>query len=197
MAQINLLKQPSVSHTQDISKILEWVFIAILIVLVGYYGWLFYQSKQDDANISLTQKSINLQTQQALTVAQRPELITRQEQLKNYSDLISKHVYWSQILPVLANSTLNTVSYSDLNVASDGTLTLDASAPTLEDLDLYLQVFDLPSIYKYFSNVKVTSFAKVQNINSSSVKFQVMMNYDTSLIKYDALSSTSTNPSAQ
>lgn len=193
MAQINLLKQPSVSHTQSAAKIFEWVFVAILLGLIAYYAWLFYQSKKIDTNIILTQQSITQQTQQALSVPQRPELITRQEQLKNYSNLISQHAYWSQILPVIASSTLNTITYSDLNIAQDGTLALSASAPTIEDLDLYLQVFDLPSVYKYFSNVKVSSFSKVQNTSGSSVKFQVTMNYDPSLTKFVPLTSASAN----
>ena len=184
MSQINLLKQPSSSRTQFNPKLLESVLIIVLVGLIVYYGYLYFQSKATDSKIAYVQIQISQETQQALANPKREELITRQEQLKNLSTLISGHVYWSQILPALASSTLTSASYSNLQINSDGTLALSASVPSLRDLDTYLQVFDLPQVNKYFSNVKISSFSTVQKLNASSVQFQVTMNYNPSLIQY-------------
>jgi hypothetical protein len=197
VSQINLLKQPSESHSGATPKIFEWILIVVLGGLIVYYGWLYFASNQADKNITATEIVIDQETQKALSAPQRQELITRQEQLKNLASLISSHVYWSQILPKLAQSTLKTATYSDLQINPDGTLTLSATVPTLADLDIYLQVFDLPAVNKYFSNVKISSFAKVQNLTSSAIKFQVTMNYDPSIINYSPPAGTNPNIGGQ
>jgi hypothetical protein len=194
MPQINLLKQAPVNYSQATFKILEGILLAVLLGLVAYYGWLYLQSKAVDSKITSTEININQDTQKALATPGREELIVRQEQLKNLATLIASHVYFSQILPKLAQSTLSTASYSDLEIPGDGTLSLVATVPTIEDLDNYLQVFNLPQVYKYFSNVKISSFAKVQNLNSTSIRFQVTMNYDPSIIQYSPSPNQNNNP---
>ncbi|HVY67436.1 MAG TPA: hypothetical protein VHA30_00860 [Patescibacteria group bacterium] len=190
MPQINLLKQPAQARNpwETIFKVGSGLFIAVLACLVIYYGWLFYRSSRIDKDVaSLTAQAENDQ-QQALTVPGRDELFIRQQQLQNFSDLMASHVYYSQIIPKLAAATLKNASYSSLQVDNTGQLVLSASVPDLASLDKYMMVFNRPDVNKYFSNVKIGSFHKVQGANGgpSSISFDVTMQYDPSIINYAA-----------
>jgi hypothetical protein len=192
VAQINLLKQsaPSNNLWEIIPKILTRVFAVVLIGLILYYAWLFFRSKSLDNQIAATKVQINTDRQSALNSPQRDELLVRQTQLKDLSGLISSHVYFSQLLPVLAQDTLKTASYSSLKADASGNLTLAVTVPTLEDLDKYLQVFDLPEVNKNFSNVRIGGYTKVNIAGSTAISFQVNMQYNPSIIGYNASSAS-------
>lgn len=186
MAQINLLKQSSTGGglNKDISKILIWVFLVILALLLAYYGWLFFESKNIDNKIGAAQIQINNDNQAALAAKGRGELLTRQQQLRSLSGLIASHIYWSQLFKPLAAATLKNASYNSLTVSSGNNLTLSVTVPTLEDVDKYMQVFDLPQFYQNFSDVNIGGFSKFQDKNSTSIKFEVKMQYNPKIIQY-------------
>lgn len=188
MSQINLLKQSSSpnGNLQKLSKLFAIVFAALAVLLVGYYAWLFIDYSFIGSQIQKAQVQYNSDLQTALAMPQRSELITRQQQLKSFSDLLNSHQYWSQLLPALAAVTLKSASYSDLKVDNTGRVTIQVSVPTLDDLDKYLQVFDLPAVSKNFSNVAIGAYHKEQGKNSTSIQFQVMMDYNPALIQYAA-----------
>ena len=196
MAQINLLKQSSTaSNTWDnLPKILARLLIFVLIILVGYYAWLVIDTQSIASKTTSTQAEINLDKQKALSTAGRGEVLTRQLQLKDFQDLLAQHLYWSQLMPVIADATLKKATYSSLKVDGEGLLTLAVNVPTLEDLDKYLQVFDLPQVNKYFSNVRISSYRKVQGPNSTGIAFEVNMNYNKSVIKYNAPAASDITP---
>jgi hypothetical protein len=189
MAQINLLKQTSSSGKggglrDRTVKIFVRLFLIILLALVGYYGWLFFLSRSIDGKIAFAQTQIAEQTQQALNLTGRGELLTRQQQLQNLNSLVAAHVYWSQIFKPLADATLNTASYSSFQVGTGNDLILSATVPSLTDLDKYMQVFNLPQINRNFSNIRISGFTIAQGKNSSGVKFNVQMQYNPNLIQY-------------
>lgn len=188
MAQINLLKQSGGSRKswQSLPKILARLALALLIAVAAYYVWLAVSYGQTDKAIQTAQQKIQADQQSALDLSQRNEVLTRQLQLKNLNDLISQHVYFSQLLPALADATLKTASYTSLQVNSDNSLTLAARVPTLGDLDKYLQVFDLPEFYKNFSNLRIGGFSKSKDpqTNGTSLTFEVKMDYSPKLIQY-------------
>jgi hypothetical protein len=196
VAQINLLKQSSTaSNTWDnLPKILARLLIFVLIILVGYYAWLVIDTQSIASKTTSTQAEINLDKQKALSTAGRGEVLTRQLQLKDFQDLLAQHLYWSQLMPVIADATLKKATYSSLKVDGEGLLTLAVNVPTLEDLDKYLQVFDLPQVNKYFSNVRISSYRKVQGPNSTGIAFEVNMNYNKSVIKYNAPAASDITP---
>lgn len=192
MAQINLLKQKSTgsSLVEVLPTYLVWLFSVVLAGVLAYYGWLFYKMHSVSADISKTQDSIT-QTRNAIgQLKNTEELIARQQQLKALETLMDSHVYWSQLLPEIAKVTLKTASYSDLKMSSDGTVSLAVSVPTFEDFDKFLQVFDLPEVYANFNNVRVSSFNKIEGDNSTSIKFDVNMNFNQALLKYKSASQT-------
>ncbi len=190
MSQINLLKQKTNSSnwSQTGMKALVRVMAAGLLCLILYYGWLNYNSSKLTKDILTTQQKLKQEADDALTISQRDEVLTRQLQLKTLQGAIGSHVYWSQLLPELARVTLKTASYTSLKVGDDSTLMLNASVPSLSDLDKYLQVFDRPEFNKYFSNVRIGGYSKAQGAEGGSgrLTFEVVMNFDSSVLEYKA-----------
>lgn len=187
MAQINLLKQPDSDSNlwSTIPKIFARVLAVVLLLLIGYYGWLYLDSNKVDREIVRLKAKINADRETAFSAPRRDELLTRQLQLKDVADLIASHVYFSQLMPKLANVTLKKASYSSLRVGVEGQLILSVNVPSLEELDKYLQVFNVPEINQYFSDIRISSYHKVQDKISTSISFQVTMKYNPGIIVYN------------
>ncbi len=185
MAQINLLKQtsPSFELWQVIPKFFVRLLLFIFVVLVGYYGWLYISENNTNQKILESQKATKEAKTQALAMTGRKELLTRQLQLKSFDGLVKDHLYWSQLLPLIARSTYNKATYSGLKVAANGDLNLSVNVPDLSEMDRYLQVFDLPEVYKNFYDVKIGAYHKVQNKTSTTISFDVSMQYSKSIIQ--------------
>lgn len=188
MPQINLLKQTGGGNKYQFltPKILVWVFFVALILLAGYYGFIVYQGQQYQKDIADEQSKISAVVEEANKVSNRSELLIRQQQLQSLTGLIQNHVFWSQIFSALAHVTLNSANYTSLLVNSaDKSLSLNATVPSLEDLDKYLQVFDQPAVAKNFNNVRIGGFTKIQSKNSTLIQFQVKMDFNPSIIQYN------------
>ena len=190
MAEINLLKQNSGAGNfgKNIPKILVWFFLLVLISLIGYYSWLFFQSKSIDKKTAAAEAQASKDSQTALTLTGSSELFIRQQQIQNLNKLIAAHIYWSQLFQPLAAATLKNASYDSLAVSTGSDLTLSVTVPTLVDLDKYIQIFNLPQFYKNFSDVRIGEYNKVQDKNSTSIKFQVQMQFNPKIIQYQSTS---------
>jgi len=188
LAEINLLKQSSTGgdFKKNIPKFLIWVFLAALILLFAYYGLLFFESKGIDTKMAAVEIQMNNDNQAALSPKGKDELLTRQQQLQSLSGLIGSHIYWSQLFKPLADATLKNASYSSLTTGVGNDLILSVTVPTLEDLDKYMQIFNLPEFDQNFSNVRIGGFSKAQGKNSTYVRFEVKMQYDPKIIQYKA-----------
>ncbi len=190
MAQINLLKQTESSqHSWDIiPKIFARLFLLVLILLVIYYGWTVFSYGQVEKETVATQKKINDDKIAALSIPKRDEVLTRQLQLKTQEGLVSSHIYFSQLFPELARVTLKTASYSSLQAVADGSMTLNATVPSVDDLDKYLQVFDLPKFNENFSDIKIGGFHKASNLpgGSTALNFSVRMRFNPAVVQYQA-----------
>jgi hypothetical protein len=186
LAQINLLKQNSGSSNfqSGFPKLLNKILIALLVLTIVYYGYLIWKSSQTLKAGAAVQYQINRDRTAALNLGQRNAVLTRQSQLKAYAGTIASHVYWSQLMPVLASSTLSSAIYSSLRASPDGSLDLTVTVPSLQDLDKYLQVFDQPQYNQYFSNIRISAFHKVQSASGNGLQFEVKFNFNQNIIKY-------------
>ena len=186
MAQINLLKQSGSTHHfgSAIPKIVVRILVVVLLVLLGYYIWLFVTIKSTEDKIFQAQAKLNTDKQAALTIQNRDELFTRQLQLKSLADIISKHVYWSQLLPELARVTLKTSSYSTMRASADGSVDLSVTVPNLSELDKYMQVFDVAEFNENFNDIRIGGFSKVVSEKGTTIQFAVKMKYKPELIQY-------------
>ena len=146
MAQINLLS-PNTSKPnlgQAALRIGVKVLVGLLILMVVYYVWTLVDGKRTASSIVNLQNKITSAEGQVLGQKDRQELIVRQGQIQALSNLLKNHVYWSQLIPELAESTLKTASYVSFSANDQGTGTMVVSVPSYTDLDKFLQVFDLP-----------------------------------------------------
>lgn len=168
---------------ESLPPILVKILAGVFVLVLGYWGWLYFSFGKNAKEINNLNGQITSLRTQALNMADRPELATRQLQLKEYSGLLDKQIYWSQLMPVLASSTLKTATYNSLKVSPEGTVSLNVSVPQVEELDKFLQVFDLPQYNKYFNNVRISSLSKVQTAAGTQIRFEVKFNYDPELIK--------------
>ncbi len=186
MAQINLLKQKSVSQNawETLPRVLVKVFFAIAICVLAYYGWTWIRIgkiNKEIKNLS-EQNAQNINT--AMNLGKRNEVLARQAQLKELDGILSRHYYWSQFLPELAKVTLKTAAYSTLKADIQGGLSLSVTVNSLNDLDKYLQVFDQAKFNENFSDVRIGGFHKNIDSSGTTVKFDVRMNYNPSLLIY-------------
>ena len=187
MAQINLLKQQkknSIDIWQIIASGSVKVLALVLVAVLAYYGYLFYQAHQKSAALVALQQQISAEQRDLSSNPDQNELYTRQQQLQQLMTLVNSHPYWSNLLPALAKATLRSSNYLTLQAMNDGSLTLSVSVPTTEDLDKFLQVFDIPEFNKNFYDVKIGSIGKTQVGNELLTKFDVNMKYNPSLLQY-------------
>jgi len=189
VAQINLLKQNSSNTSLDIGKnvpkILVRAALVILVALAGYYGWLYFKSKSIEGQTSALKIKMDNEVRTGLGQADRNEVLTRQLQIKTLSGLIPAHLYWSQLFQPLADATLKNASYTNFETNANGTISLDVSVPSLEDLDKFLQVFNLADYNKNFSDVMLGGYTKADGKNGSkSYNFQVKLKFNPQLIQY-------------
>lgn len=188
MPQINLLKQTrnADSFLAESPKIIVRIFLVILLALAGYYVWLFVDLNKTNNTLAETQSKINADKQKALNIKKRDEILTRQLQLKALAGIINQHTYLSQLMPEVATVTLKKANYHNLSADSSGVLSLDVTVPSIDDMDKYMQVFDLPIFNENFSDIRIGGFNTVQGKDSSSVHFQVSMKFNPAIIQYKA-----------
>ena len=186
MAQINLLKQQKESTSdilQTVTSISVKVLAFALLAVVMYYGYLYFNARAKTKKISDIQATIAAEQKDLGDPAERSKLFTRQQQLQELMKLVSSHPYWSSLLPVLAKSTLNSANYMKIQALTDGTLSLSVTVPSNEDLDKYLQVFDLPQFYNNFYDIRIGSISKTQVGNTLMTQFDVTMKFNTAILQ--------------
>ncbi|MBI3231970.1 MAG: hypothetical protein HYZ51_02725 [Candidatus Doudnabacteria bacterium] len=186
MAQINLLKQNKIGSVDDlwIISFLNKVALVAFLAVLSYYGWLAYKQKSAEKEIQELQTAIESQKQGLSEIERRDEVLVRQAQIKEYDSLISRHVYWSRLLPELAKVTLKQASYLFFQAENEGTINLALKIPSIAELDKFLQVFNSPKLNRYFSNLTIGGINKVQEDKQTYVRVDVKIKYDTSLLNY-------------
>lgn len=184
MAEINLLKTPGVAQNpwQSISTwVVRVLAVGALVVLV-YYVYLFIQVGSANKKITQVQTDISKGKAAALSQIGRDELLIRQEQLKDFTDLSSGHAYYSSLLPALAKITLKNAYYTSISVSSDGKLNMQVVVPSLGDLDKFLQVFNQPEVVKNFYNLRMAGFSKAGDQTGTVYNFSVQMDFNRAIL---------------
>lgn len=188
MPQINLLKQQkknSVDVLQTVASFSVKFLTFILVAVIAYYGYLFYKTHEQDTAMAKLQQDIIAEQKNTVNIDDQNELYTRQQQLQQLLTLVNSHTYWSNLLPSLAEVTLKSSNYLTLQAMNDGTLSLSITVPSTQDLDKFLQIFDLPEFNKNFYDIKVGSIGKTQVGNQLLTKFDVAIKYSPSILQFN------------
>ena len=186
MPEINLLHTDSATSESDygvvarvVAKLLTFFLALVVLIFILLFGYNWYNNNQ----LGKVEAKIKAAEAAALKNEDRNELVTRQEQLGHLEKLIDSHVYWSYLLPEMARVTLKSAKYTEIEAKSDGTLNLVVNLPNYEEIEKYMQIFDLPEYNKQFSNVKIISINTVGNEGALVTQLRLELTFDPQYIK--------------
>jgi hypothetical protein len=184
MAEINLLKTPGSERNifQDLSSWLVKILVVLALAVIGYYGYVFFKVKATTKEIGEIQQDIEKNKVEALSLPGRDEFLLRQSQLKDFAALTGAHIYYSKLIPALAKVTYKLANYSGINITTQGKISMQATVPSLADLDKFLQVFDDSEVSKNFYNVRVGGFSQIEVSEGKAYIFTVQMDYNPAIL---------------
>lgn len=186
MPDINLLQSESHdigSEVSNAARIFARLLFVVMIFTFVAYGVLFFFNWSAESSLSKVTSSIQVKQAEIINNKDRNELITRQEQLAELETLIDKHVYWSYLMPELARVTLKSGRYTNIEANSAGKLNLSVNLPSYEDVEKFLQIFDLPEYNQQFSNVRIVSIGKTQTGTAIETQLTVQLTFNPAFIK--------------
>lgn len=184
MADINLLSTDNTHkfHFTQGAGLVVKVLIGVLVLIILYYGYLRWEINHTKSTTSaLEAKTVKL-TAEAMGRKDRDEIVTRQGQLQSLDGLIKNHVYWSDFLPELARVSLSSSTYASFLADATGVLDVTVVVPTYADADKYVQVFDLPQFNTQFSDLRILSMSKVQEVNLVATQLKLELKFNPNFI---------------
>ncbi len=183
--QINLLKQQSpFAVSGSVLSVVNKIIIVLILVLIGYYGWVYFQVKTVKTKITTLHSEIANKKTEFNQTKRSDELIIRQTQIKEFDNLINSHVYWSQLLPEIAKVTLKQATYLSIQTDSKHALSLSVQLANMVELNKFLQAFNSPSLNKYFRDVKIGGVSKVQEDDKNFIKAEITFDFNSKIIEY-------------
>lgn len=186
MPDINLLQSESHdigSEVSNAARIVARLLVFVVVAAILAYGALFFWGWTTQGSIEKVTTQVAAKQQEILANKDRNELVTRQEQLKELNTLIDEHLYWSYLMPELARVTLKSGRYTNIEAKSDGKLNLTVNLPSYEDIEKFMQIFDLPEYNQQFSNVRIVSIGKTQSENSIETRVSLQLTFNPEFIK--------------
>lgn len=155
----------------------------VLVAAIAYYGVVLYLNSKTTKGIAEIKAKIEADQQEIIKNKSRPELLTRQVQLKEAEKIIKNHVYWSRFFKDIANATLKVSSYGGFTTDQGGVIVASVLVPDYPTLDLWLQVFDLPAYNQNFSDVKIVSISPVEKVNFKGYDARIRFTYNVDSLK--------------
>lgn len=185
MSEINLLNSNTkkTSLSSAIGSLMAKALIVVLVAAIVYYGVVLFLSSKTTKDISAIKVKIETDQQEILKNESRPELLTRQVQLKEAENIIKNHVYWSRFFKDMANATLKASSYGGFTVDKGGVIVASVLVSDYATLDQWLQVFDLPTYNKNFSDVKIVSISAVDKVDFKGYDARIKFTYNVDSLK--------------
>ncbi len=186
MPDINLLQTESRdigAQASNIVRVFARIFALLVFLAFIAYGVLFVFGWTTQGSIEDTNVAIQTKQAEAMANKDRNELITRQAQLTELETLVNNHMYWSYLMPELARVTLKSARYTTIEAKDTGKLNLTVNLPTYDDVEKYLQIFDLPEYNQQFSNVRVVNITKTQSESDIQIELNIQLTFNPQFIK--------------
>lgn len=187
MAQINLLRHnPTPQQTlSSISSVVVKLLSVLILGLVAYYGYLWFQIGSQEKRARTLEAEITSVNSSVARMPDLDEVALRQSQLREFEGLLSKHIYWSSLLPKLAEATTKSTMFTSVKALSDGTLTVSALVPNMAELDKLLQVFNRKDVSENFYNVRIGSVGRELAGEVLGLKVDLHFEYAPNLLQYN------------
>ncbi len=186
MPDINLLQSESHdigSEVSNIAKIFARLLVLGVALVIIAYGTMYFVDWSTQKKLEKSNSAIQAKQTEILANKDRNELVTRQEQIQELETLIDNHLYWSYLIPELARVTLKSARYTNIEAKNDGNINLTVNLPSYEDIEKFLQIFDLPEYNQQFSNVRIVSINKTQTDTSIETQLNVQLTFNPAFIK--------------
>ncbi len=183
MPEINLLESTKTQSAtiQQKSGMLNKIGIALLVLVLAAYGYLFYASNQMDAKIA----SVETDQQNVQTQIQRnpdyPQLLASQTKIGNLQILINSHLGWSQLLPKFTDATLQTATYAKFTATTDGDAIITGTVPDFQNLDKLIKGFQLPD-FNYIKDVKLVNVG-LSSDATNSITFTIDISFNKDILQ--------------
>lgn len=185
MAEINLLQtdKPKTSN-RDIYGILNKVGTILLIVVIGFYVYLFVAQSQVNKQITVEQEKNQQITEEIKKIPKYQEFLATQTKIKNIKTILDNHLAWSKFIQAFSNATLNTATYKKFVAKNDGTATINGSVPDFKNLDKLIDGFQLPE-FDFIKEVKLTNVSLAETDSTSAIDFNLNVIFNKNLLVWD------------
>ena len=162
---------------KQISKLLLITVFSFLLVIVIFYGFLFYQGKnlegqkaEEDAQIT------NLERQIVDYQDLNNQISQLGDEIKNLHQLLSLHFYWTNFFQLLEKYTIDGVYYSGMTAGNGGAMTLEAKATSFETLAQQIKILQQEETQEFVTSIKVSSADYDQEEDEVSFNINIVLN---------------------
>ena len=186
MPEINLLgssQKSKGSVLQNLVPLLNKVFVVLLVLVMGIYGFLWYRGQADATATNQINDRIGQAQKALLNDPNRNELLTRQSQLRDLDSLTKNHFYWSILLKALPKMDLRSAVLESFTADSQGMATMVVSVSSYADLDKFLQVFNFDDVNKTFGDIQIRSVSKTEQDGVTAIKAKIQLRHRLDYLK--------------
>lgn len=185
MPEINLLQNaPSAKKSSEANSVLpstlNYIGLAVLVVIVAATGFLYYADSQASAQAVSVTSQVSAAKSSITSNPSYGLFLTDQISSSALQNLLQSHVDWSQLPSRFGSVTLKTVSYSDMDITQDGTAKLSGFAPDFNELDKYLKALSDHSISPFVDSAVLNSVS-LSSGTTAGLNFTVTVTFDKSI----------------
>lgn len=168
--------QKNTLETSETKLPLIGALIILFLVVIIWFGLLFYKNSIDKKIESTKQQTESLSEQENKEM--QTKILALEKNLKNVKNLLSQHIYSSKLLALLEKLTLPQVRWTDFNFKIEsGLLSLKGQANNYSTLAKQILIFqEEPS----FKEVKTSGISLGQ---LGGVKFNMEINLNPEIFK--------------
>jgi len=179
--EVNLIKKDngaSFDFVKNLSTLFLVFFIAALFVAEIYYGLDWWQNEETSKTQVTEQTVADLNREITTLNNQADEAFRYRAKVTVLSDLLDKHIYWTNFLSWLEKNTLSTVQYDSLNGDVSGIYTFNATAQTYAEASWQVKAFLNDPLTKSVSVNSVSSSKTKENVKGGQVSFTLNLEVD-------------------
>ncbi len=151
---------------------------SIFVILIFYFGLLFFERNLDIKQLITSQEIAEIQEEILSFDNLNKEIQELGKQISSVHILLNKHIYWTNFFELLEKYTLEDINYSGFSAGSGDTLILNATGPSFDSVSKQLQV--LEGSENFVTDVKISS----ASLSETGVSFSITLILDHNLFYY-------------
>lgn len=170
---------------KQISKLLLVALIGSVIIVGGFYGYLFFRAKSIEGQKNTKIDQITDLEQQILNYESlNKDISGLGDQIRYMHFLLSFHFYWSNFFDMLEKYTIPEVHYQGLSAGNSGALTLHAVADNFDSVAKQIKVLEQENAKEFVMATDVSGASYSES--DDSVTFDITLVLNPRLFVYDS-----------